>query len=378
MQTTRTDLGQTATFDPSTEQHSDNELLGRYEGVINEQKLSWTTHLRFSRQLGAGGQGVVFLSERRGSDGFTLPVAVKAFSPERYPTAVSYEEAMERIARVAAKVARIQHENLLVVQNFIDLRRIRVMTMEWVEGFDLRFLLRPNTFALIHKKFSAERWQQLNEIVMTSGIMQPRFKTGIAIAILRDCLAALAALHREGVVHGDLKPANIMLKRSGHAKIIDFGSAIEVSSPPLRRSCTPPYAAIEILEGRPFTPQSDLASLGYMLVELLSGQPVFSELDSFEALLAAKRKLPSQLYSVMPPEVARNELLMRFCQKLIAPDLNERFKSADEAHLLDGGAATFHRQLIKSNLASEYDNELRIFVDELLEFPELQQMPQNH
>ena len=152
MQTTRTDLGQTATFDPSTEQHSDNELLGRYEGVINEQKLSWTTHLRFSRQLGAGGQGVVFLSERRGSDGFTLPVAVKAFSPERYPTAVSYEEAMERIARVAAKVARIQHENLLVVQNFIDLRRIRVMTMEWVEGFDLRFLLRPNTFALIHKQ----------------------------------------------------------------------------------------------------------------------------------------------------------------------------------------------------------------------------------
>ena len=47
MQTTRTDLGQTATFDPSTEQHSDNELLGRYEGVINEQKLSWTTHLHW-------------------------------------------------------------------------------------------------------------------------------------------------------------------------------------------------------------------------------------------------------------------------------------------------------------------------------------------
>jgi serine/threonine-protein kinase len=110
-----------------------------------------------------------------------------------------------------------------------------------------------------------------------------------------------------------------------------------------------------------------------MLVELLSGQPVFSGLDSFDALLAAKRKLPSQLYSVMPQEVTRNELLMRFCQKLIAPDLNERFKNADEAHLLDGGAATFHRQLIKSNLASEYDNELRIFVGELLEFPELQQ-----
>ena len=130
---------------------------------------------------------------------------------------------------------------------------------------------------------------------MTEGIAQPRLKTGIAIAIIRDCLAALASIHREGIVHGDIKPANIMLKRSGHAKIIDFGSAIDVTDPPLRRSCTPPYAAIEVLEGRPLTPQSDLASLGYMLVELLSGQPVLSGLDSFEAIMEAKRKLPSRL-----------------------------------------------------------------------------------
>ena len=371
MHTTRTDFGQTETYDKSVAKRDANELVDRYESVINEQKLSWTSHLRFNRRLGSGGQGIVFLSERRGSDGFTLPVAVKAFSPERYPNAAAYEEAMGRIAKVAGRVARIQHENLLVVQNFIDLRRIRIMTMEWVEGFDLRFLLLPKTFGLIKQHFSTTRWRQLNEIVMTEGIAQPRLKTGIAIAIIRDCLAALASIHREGIVHGDIKPANIMLKRSGHAKIIDFGSAIDVTDPPLRRSCTPPYAAIEVLEGRPLTPQSDLASLGYMLIELLSGQPVMSGLDSFEAIMEAKRKLPSRLDTLMPPEVSRNELLMRFCRKLIAVDPNERYQSADDAHLSEGGAATFHRQLIKSNLASEYDNELRILVDELLEFPEL-------
>ena len=58
--------------------------------------------------------------------------------------------------------------------------------------------------------------------------MQPRVKPGIAIAIVRDCLAALAALHREGIVHGDLKPSNIMLKRTGNAKIVDIGSAFEM------------------------------------------------------------------------------------------------------------------------------------------------------
>ncbi len=58
--------------------------------------------------------------------------------------------------------------------------------------------------------------------------MQPRVKPGMAIAIVRDCLAALAALHREGIVHGDIKPSNIMLKRTGNAKIVDIGSAFEV------------------------------------------------------------------------------------------------------------------------------------------------------
>ena len=93
--------------------------------------------------LGKGGQGVVYLSERRGADGFTLPVALKFFSPERFPDERSYREAMERMAQVSSRVAVIQHDNLLDVQNFIERRRIRVLEMEWVDGYDLDTLLAP-------------------------------------------------------------------------------------------------------------------------------------------------------------------------------------------------------------------------------------------
>ena len=65
------------------------------------------------RMLGRGGQGEVYLTEHRGTDGFTVPVAMKVFSPERYAGAQAYNEAMMRVASIAARVALIQHDNLL-------------------------------------------------------------------------------------------------------------------------------------------------------------------------------------------------------------------------------------------------------------------------
>ncbi|MEM1305443.1 MAG: serine/threonine protein kinase, partial [Planctomycetota bacterium] len=96
-----------------------DEVYERYETLIRSERLGWTEHLRLNRLLGTGGQGVVYLSERRGTDGFTLPVALKFFSPERYRDERSYAEAMQRMAAVSGRVAQIQHDNLLDVQNFI-------------------------------------------------------------------------------------------------------------------------------------------------------------------------------------------------------------------------------------------------------------------
>jgi serine/threonine-protein kinase len=312
----------------------------------------------------------VYLTERRGADQFTLPVALKVLSPERFETARLYHEAMGRMAQVSARVARIQHENLIAVQNFVDRDRIRMMEMEWIEGYDLRQLLTPRMMVAFKQRVSQQRWEYLNRVIATAGPVQPRLKPGIAVAIVRDCLGGLAALHREGIVHGDIKPSNIMLKRTGHSKIIDIGAAYEFESPPERRACTPAYAALEVLDGRPVTPRSDLASLGYVLVELLAGKPLFADRNNYADLIQAKRTISNEFQSLLPPEVSRNELLVNFCRGLIAADPDQRFPSAEDAELVKDGAAAFHRQLVKSDLSSEYDNEIRVWIEELCDLQE--------
>ncbi len=345
------------------------ELVGRYQTMLKQSRLSWTEHHRLVRMLGSGGQGVVYLSQRRGTDDFTLPVALKVFSPERYEDDRAYDEAMGRMAVVAALVAQIQQDNLLDVHNWVDRHRIRLMEMEWVNGYDLSLLLTHNMLDHMHGRVTKERWKYLNEVIVTAGPAQPRLKPGIAMAVVRDCLAALAALHREGIVHGDMKPSNIMLKRTGNAKIVDIGSAFEMGNPPARRTCTPTYAAPEVLEGGECTPRSDLASLGYVLIEMLAGQPPFAGLTGFRELLEAKRCLAQRLPQILPKEVVCNELLMTFCSRLIAPDPARRFPTAEAADLVKDGAAAFHRQLVKGDLSSEYDNEIRTWLTELAELP---------
>lgn len=361
------DLSPTVTREAFNSSTQSLELLKVYESVIRRERQSWTTHLSLLEKLGAGGQGIVFLTERLGADGFTLPVALKIFSPERYNTIEDYEEDMRRQAMVASKVARIQHENLLVVENFLDRDSIRMMVMEWVEGFDLRRLLTPKMLGIIKERFSDKRWKHINETLVTAGPEHPRFKAGVAIAVVSECLSALGAMHRNGLVHGDVKPGNIMLKSSGHSKLIDIGTAFEVEIPPPRRSCTPAYAAPEVLEGSANTAQSDLASLGYVVIELLSGRTLSKHSDSLEDLIEGKRSLMDRLDDILPDDVLRNDLLMSFCRGLIAPDPEFRFLSAEAANLQDEGASAILRQLIKHDLSMEYSHDIRLWIEELLE-----------
>ena len=369
--TTRLDANPTLTFDGDEAVQTDNELVECYQDVISDRRLSWTAHHHWKRCLGSGGQGVVYLSERRGAEGFTLPVAVKVFSPEVFPDARAYDEEMLRMGGVAATVAQIQQDNLAGVQNFVDRQRIRMMVMEWIDGYDLQRLMVPSMLVKIKARVSSRRWARINNILVTAGPEQPRLKPGVAVAVVRDGLAALAALHREGIVHSDIKPSNIMLKQTGPAKIIDIGSAFPYEAPPSNRTCTPAYAAPEVLEGQASMPQSDLASLGYVLIELLAGRKPFAGLKYRTELLEAKRVLPHRLTELLPTEVTVNELLMNFCRRLIAPDPNCRFPSAEAAELVDEeGAAAFHKQLVKGDLSSEYDNEIRIWLEELKELEE--------
>ncbi len=350
---------------------SSDTLIQRYKSLLDSRRVQWTTYHRFVRELGSGGQGIVYLSERKGADGFNQPVAMKVFSPERFPSNIAYKKAMERIARVASRIATIQHDNILDVQDFVDRDRIRIMVMEWIDGYDLRQLMNPDRLTLVSELAGPERWEHINSVIATFGPEQTRFKAGVAVALVRDCLAGLAALHRERIVHGDIKPANIMLKRTGKAKLIDMGSAFELDDLPPNRACTPAYAAPEVLEGSSCTPRSDLASLGYVLIEMLSGRPCFPPESNFRELLEMKRRLPQRLHEILPPEVACNNLLVNLCKRFIATDPVRRFPSAEAAELLEDGAAQFHRQLVFGDLASEYGHDLYIWLEEIRKIDEL-------
>jgi serine/threonine-protein kinase len=368
--TTRQDVYATITHGGNPVVHEPNELVDQYQRIITERRLSWTNHLQLLRLLGSGGQGRVYLTELRGTDGFTLPAAVKIFSPERFEDICSYDEAMQRVARASARVAQIQHDNLLYVYNFVDPHRVRMMIMEWIDGYDLARLLKSSMLERIRNQVSNRRWDYINQVIVTAGPSQPRMKSGVAVAIVRDCLNALAALHRNGIVHGDIKPSNIMLKRTGIAKIVDIGSAFELRDPPRVRTCTLAYAAPEVLENQDTTQRSDLCSLGYVLIELLAGRQAFAGITDMRELKEAKRALPLRLHEVLPEEVLRCDLLCTFLRGMIAFDPVRRFPSAEAAQLLKEGAAAFHRQLIIGNLASEYDNDIRLWLEELKDLSE--------
>ncbi len=374
--TTRRDVRVTATRGHEEYSACDDELVDRYSQILKSRSLHWTVHYYLQKRLGAGGQGVVYLSHSRGADGFTVPVAVKVFSPERFEDARKYDEAMIRIAKVSAHVAQIAQDNLLDVQNFVDRERIRMMVMEWVDGFDLRRLMCNRAFERVKDRVSTRRWEYINDVIATEGPEQTRFKPGVAVSIVRECLAALAALHRESIVHGDIKPSNVMLKRTGNAKIIDIGAAFEMDDPPPTRTCTPTYAAPEVLDGRDNTPRSDLAALGYVLVEMLSGSQPFRGMTTYRELLEAKRRLPQRLTEILPEEVTCNELLMSFCRGLIAPDPMLRFPDAEAAALVEDGAAAFLRQLVKGDMSSEYENEIRLLIEELKELETIDEEPE--
>ena len=349
--------------------HSANHALGKlqeqFQSIVASGDVRWTTRYRLLEKLGAGSQGVVYLADRMGAHNISLPVALKVFSPQSHPDSRSYRREMERLAQVSMQLALVQQDHLLDVHNFVQCSGVSMLVMEWVDGFDLRHLLKPATLRHVQSRLSPERFEYLTDVIITDGPTHSRLKPGVAIAILRECLAALAAIHRNGIVHADLKPSNIMLKRTGNAKVIDFGFAFEIDDKTAPRACTPRYAAVEVLRGANSSPASDLASLGYVLVDLLCGLTPFVGQQRFSDLINAKKQLPDRLPELLPSEFARDERLLALLRGLIAPDPANRFPNAEAADLHDHGAANFQRELVKGNLSSEYENEIRLWLQEV-------------
>jgi len=336
-----------------------------YSALLLRRGLDWTSERTFIKRLGIGGQGCVMLAERRGAASFSIPVALKFFSPLAFDSPLKYEQEMHRLAEVSAIVARIQVDHLVSVHAFQIDSGIYVLEMEWIDGFDLLHILRRETLAIVHDAVSETRWANITERVITTGEVDCRLKPGMAVAILRECLVGIAALHRGGIIHCDLKPSNVMVKRTGQVKIIDIGSAFWVGRPPAGQACTLEYAAPEILAGQRATPQSDLASLGYMLIEMLSGLRPFAGMH-FEQLVQAKLNILERLPALLPLEEFQfSEALIHLLRGLLHPDPRQRFTTAEDAELSETGASGFLRELVKSDMADEYSLELRRWMAEL-------------
>ena len=123
------------------------------------------------------------------------------------------------------------------------------MVMEWVDGFDLRDLLTQSLYDQSKRKLSPERWKYVSNVILAPGVTQPRSEAGRGDPDSARMPGRLGALHRDGIVHGDIKPANIMVKRTGNAKIIDIGSAMDLAKASGRRMWSPTYAAPEVVRG---------------------------------------------------------------------------------------------------------------------------------
>ncbi len=325
--------------------------------------LCWNARYHIQRLLGQGSQGVVYLARREGVDGYYTRVALKLFHRREDSTAEEYALEMRRIALQAQRVSVIQHDNLISIRDFVSIGDTRVMVLEWVDGLDLGRLLDRRRHEALKERLPKKQWDRLNDVVVTLGDDHCRLKPGIAVDILRGCLDGLSSLHHNGIVHCDLKPSNIMVKSTGTKKIVDIDSSCKPAEDPPHLRGTPYYMAPEQHLGRQLQHQSDIASLGYVLIEMLTGRLLFRECETYADLLDAKQKLPARLDQLLPPEVKKSAILRSLVARMVAVDPKDRFADAEAAELDRMGAVSFHRQLVKMDLATEYDRELAWWLD---------------
>ncbi|MBC5782440.1 serine/threonine protein kinase [Ramlibacter sp. USB13] len=169
----------------------------------------------------------------------------------------------------------------------------------------------------IHSQGRTAAWAWLAMEHLPGGDLTVRMGRALpaaeALAIVRQAAEALAQLHRQGLVHRDVKPANFLLRADGSLVLADFGLTVEAGSVDADAASgalhgTPRYVAPEQLQGAPAAPAADVYSLGVLLHELLAGRPPFSgetlEEVLAQRLLAAPARLPAEA-AVLQPLVDR-------------------------------------------------------------------------
>jgi hypothetical protein len=207
--------------------------------------------------LGRGGMGEVYRAEDlRLRETVALKLLPQALAED--PAARSRLEQEVRLAR------RVTHPNVSRVFDIVDADGVLALCMEYVDGEDLASLLRR----VGH--LPAQR----------------------ALQVARQLVLGVGAIHRQGLLHRDLKPGNVMIDGRGAARLMDFGLAAE--GPDGLFCGTPAYMAPEQLAGGPASVQSDLYSLALVLHELFTGEVAFPSRETLDELRRDRAMLESR------------------------------------------------------------------------------------
>ena len=195
-------------------------------------------------EAGRGGMGIVYKARDRLTGEL---VALKILKAD----VVADQAAMERFKNELRLARKITHKNVCRIYEFHLIDSTAYISMEFVEGESLREVLR--------------RFGGLS------------LRKGIEVA-LQVC-DGLQEAHSQAVVHRDLKPGNIMIDRSGNAKVMDFGIARSVEMGANPRTAiigTPAYMAPEQAQGKNLDARADIYALGLVLYRLVAGKPAFT------------------------------------------------------------------------------------------------------
>jgi hypothetical protein len=245
---------------------------------------------------GRGGMGVVYRARQRRPD---RTVALKVITPDLAHDA-AFRSRFERESSIAAQ---IEHPNVIPVYAIGEAGDVLYIAMRFVEGTDLRSLL------------AAER----------------RLEPGRAAAIVAGVAQALDAAHRSGLVHRDVKPANILLA-DDHVYLTDFGLSRHVTSQsgPTRTGAflgTIDYVAPEQARGERVDARADVYSLGCVLFCALTGSVPF-DLDNDLAKLYAHDRSPAPSALERAPDLPAD--FEAVLARALAKDPDERYQSAGD------------------------------------------------
>ncbi len=266
-------------------------------------------HFEITGKLGEGGMGVLY---RARDTRLGRSVAIKLLRPE----VVADPERTRRFLQEAKAASALNHPCIVTIHDIgEDPQRGTWIAMECLEGESLRQRLARGPLAL-----------------------QEAMRIAVAMA------RGLAAAHAAGIVHRDVKPANVMLTTSGLVKVLDFGLAKLVPSAPSAIDSvvptqsspvdtrlgvllgTPAYMSPEQAEGHPVDARSDVFSFGAVLYEMLTGKRPFEGVTEVSLLSAILRDTPPPVRSLRPEADSRHERLVSRCLEK-SPDA--RYPSAE-------------------------------------------------